>query len=208
MTLPLIEQLNRILVIDTETGGLNPNHHSILSLGFVTWDQEQQQEFFIVEDPLITNPHSMEINKIDLDWLRSHGTSPTDVCDQIDQFLSSVKVQRPLMIAGHNVSFDLAFVRRLYHLANRPIPSDLSHRSLDTHTLLWMLAYMKKIPWSACSSDGAFQFFDVAPPVHLRHTALGDAIATRHLLEKIIQHFDVDLIDIDLLAPVTREDKA
>ena len=28
----------RLLFIDTETGGLNPEKHSLLSVGFVVWD--------------------------------------------------------------------------------------------------------------------------------------------------------------------------
>ena len=181
--------LDSVLIIDTETGGIDPNQHSILSLGFVTWDQQQQQEFFVLEKHLSTNPQSMEINKIDLAWLKEHGKSPVEVCTQIDRFLSTVNATRPLTLVGHNISFDIAFLKRLYHLANRSLPSDFSHRSVDTHSLLWILAQQGKIPRQACSSDGAFQYFDVSPPPALRHTALGDAIATRHLLVKIIQCF-------------------
>jgi DNA polymerase III subunit epsilon len=181
--------LDSILIIDTETGGLDPNQHSILSLGFVTWDQQQQQEFFVLEEQLLTTPRSMEINQIDLQWLKKNGKSPIEVCEQIDQFLSTVNATRPLMLVGHNISFDLAFLKRLYHLSHRSFPDDFSHRSLDTHSLLWILAQQGRIPWQACSSDGAFQYFNVSPPANLRHTALGDAIATRHLLVKIMEYF-------------------
>ena len=42
-----IDTLSRVLVIDTETGGLDPNHHSLLSLAMVSWDLKYQKEFFV-----------------------------------------------------------------------------------------------------------------------------------------------------------------
>ena len=43
--------MNRILFIDTETGGINPNKHSLLSIGLVVWDQDNgiiyENEFYI-----------------------------------------------------------------------------------------------------------------------------------------------------------------
>jgi len=180
---------DNILVIDTETGGLNPQEHSILSLGMTSWCGQYQQEFFILEEHLCTNPRSMQINRIDLTWLKEHGLSPEKTCEQIDQFLTHLS-HRPLILVGHNISFDLAFIRRLYRLAHRDVPSDFSHRSLDTHSLLWLLAQQGHIPASACTSDGAFEYFDIHVPEDLRHTALADAIATRELLHKILTRFE------------------
>ena len=69
------------------------------------------------------------------------------------------------------------------------MPPQFSHRSIDTHTLLWTLASLGMVPPSACSSDGAFGHYKVSPPKELRHTALGDALATRDLLEAILDDF-------------------
>lgn len=176
---------DQILVIDTETGGLNPQEHSILSLGMTSWNGQHSQEFFILEKTLVTHPRSMEINGIDLKWLRSHGKSPHETCEHIDHFLKDLPT-RPLILAGHNISFDIAFLKRLYRLAQRPLPDVFSHRSVDTHSLLWLLAQQGHIPAHACTSDGAFAYFDIEPPEELRHTALADAIATRELLKKIV----------------------
>ena len=180
---------DQILVIDTETGGLNPQEHSLLSLGMTSWCGQHAQEFFVLEDQLVTNPRSMEINRIDLDWLRVHGKSPQDTCEHIDAFINRIP-QRPLILAGHNISFDLAFLRRLYRLAERPLPKAFSHRSIDTHSLLWLLAQRGDIPMSACTSDGAFAHFDIEIPEEQRHTALADAIATHELLQKILRLFE------------------
>ena len=177
---------SRILVLDTETGGLNPDQHSLLSIGLVSWDQRHQRELFVAEPQLRFDPRSMEVNGIDLDWIRREGLHPLRACEALEAFIDEIEAPRPFLIAGHNISFDLAFIRRLYRVAQRPLPSAFSHRSIDTHTLLWALAAVGRLPKEACSSDGAFRHFDVAPPQELRHTALGDAVATRALLERLL----------------------
>lgn len=182
----------QIVVIDTETGGLDPYHHSLLSIGLVSWCGRYQTELFVIEDELNTNPRSMEINKIDLNWLKTVGKSPADVCDQIDHFIQELPVH-PVIFAGHNIAFDLAFLKRLYHLASRALPSTISHRSLDTHTLLWLLSDRQGGDAHLCTSDGAFQHFGVSPPEQLRHTALGDAMATRDLLVQLLDQLNAPL---------------
>ena len=177
---------SNLLIMDTVTGGLDPNRHSLLSIGLVSACGEHQRELFVLEDELCTNPESMIVNGIDLDWLKANAKSPQVTCDLIDELLEAIPGDQ-FVLVGHNIAFDLSFLRRLYHLAERPMPSALSHRSIDTHSLLWMLAQRGLIPERACSSDGAFQHFNVAPTEELRHTALGDAVATRLLLVKILE---------------------
>lgn len=175
----------RVVVLDTETGGLDPLRHSLMSVGLVDFSGEHRLEVYVLEPDVQFDPESMAVNGIDLDWLRANGLSPTAACDRIEAFLDGIGLGRPLMVAGHNVAFDLAYMRRLYTMAGRPLPRDFSHRSLDTHTLLYAWACAGRLPPGARSSDGAFAHFGVAPPEHLRHTALGDAVATRDLLERL-----------------------
>ena len=86
---------------------------------------------------------------------------------------------------GHNIAFDIAFLQRLYRLAGATYAADFSHRTVDTHSLLWALMSAGKLP-DVRSSDAAFAHFDIAPPPALRHTALGDAVATRELVERLL----------------------
>jgi len=109
-----------------------------------------------------------------------------ETCDRIDAYLLQVHPQGKPMICGHNVAFDLAFMRRLYTMAGRTVPACFSHRTLDTHTLMWALIAVGKLPASVKGSDAAFAHFDIAPPDELRHTALGDAVATRLLLAGLL----------------------
>lgn len=181
---PLTE---RIVVLDTETSGLDPDKHSLLSIGLVDWSGRKQTEIFVNEGEIVADPASMAVNGIDLDFIRERGVTPKSAVRKVEKFLHKMGLGRPLMICGHNVAFDLAFMRRLYRMAGRDVPREFSHRSVDTHALLWALAAQGKVPREARSSEGAFTHFGVSPPPDKRHTALGDAIATRDLLEKVLE---------------------
>lgn len=178
---------DKLIIIDTETGGLDPLTHSILSIGLVAYDGSRQTEIFVREPSIISDPRSMAVNGIDLEWVEQNGLSPEAAVTAVEDFLNSFNKRRPLMMAGHNIQFDLAFMRRLYTMAGRKPPREFTHRSLDTHTLLWALADRGKLPAKVCSSDGAFNYFNIQPPAELRHTALGDAVATRKLVQHLLE---------------------
>ena len=60
----------RILFIDTETGGLDPLEYSLLSIGFVVWCDSKildSVEILINDGQLRANQKSIEINKINLE---------------------------------------------------------------------------------------------------------------------------------------------
>ncbi len=187
-----IHQMKQILVIDTEAGGLNVFKNSILSLAFVSFDGSHQAEFYVLEDQLNTEPQAMAVNGIDLDWLKSNGLSPKATCLAIDQYISELiekTGEQKFTLVGHNIAFDIAYLKRLYEIANHPYPKAFSHRSVDTHSLLWALSILAKKEPYVCTSDGAFRHYQIEPPPALRHTALGDAVATRDLIFKILGEF-------------------
>lgn len=179
--------LKNILIIDTEASGLDPLKHSLLSVGLCTLHQDTSLEIYIKEPSIIADPRAMAIHGIRLETIDELGLKPYEACLRIEQFLSThFNEDNPILLAGHNIAFDVNYLKRLYRLADRALPSQLSHRVVDTHSLLWGLALSGQIPEKACSSDGAFEYFNCAPPEALRHSALGDALATKQLLLEIV----------------------
>lgn len=179
-----MKALEDIVVIDTEAGGLDPFSHSLLSVGLVTGLGDRTAEFFVREPEIAVSASGMAVNRIDLAQVQREGLSPVAACEAIEAFLAPM--QRPLL-AGHNIAFDLAYLRRLYHLAKRPMPSSLVHRTIDTHSLMWALRSRGRLPATVTGSDAAFAHFGIAPPPERRHTALGDALATRDLVERLLE---------------------
>ena len=158
-----------------------------MSVGLVTGDGSRTDEFFVAEPKMVTNPRSLAVNRLDPAQVAREGLAPLEAVERIEAFLDAYPGPRPVMVVGHNVAFDLAFMRRIYDMAGRPLPSDFSHRTVGPHALLWSSMAVGKLPPNVRGSDAAFAHFDIAPPDALRHTALGDAVATRDLIERLVE---------------------
>jgi DNA polymerase III alpha subunit (gram-positive type) len=118
--------------------------------------------------------------------------SASEAYDRVSSFCDALPC-REVKVVGHNVGFDMAFLKKLIFDANRgPLPK-LSHRSVDTHTLLQALVWLGRIPEICTTSDGALRHFCIDIPERDRHTALGDARAAVRLLNRIAQEFAPDL---------------
>ena len=176
-----------MLVIDTETGGLDPLRHSILSLGAVIWEDGRlvdSIEIFVREIECATDPEAIAINKMSLAWLNEHGVSPVVAVKQLEAFLALHFGTKKVPLVGHNVHFDIGFVQRLYRLGGGAYERRYSHRVLDTASVLALLILARRLPPAVASSDGAFEYFGIRG--RERHTALGDALATAELLNALL----------------------
>jgi DNA polymerase-3 subunit epsilon len=185
--------MNKLLVIDTETGGLDPSVYSILSLGAVVWnDGELEDEFevFINEPDIKAEARALEINGIKWDWLRGHGVPPAEAVGRLDSFVrahfSAAQIEEKIPIAGHNAGFDVAFLKRLYSFTEYRYNDLFSHRILDTAGIIRFLILADKIPLRSAGSDAGFEFFKIEVGKGERHTALGDARATAELLSRAV----------------------
>ncbi|WP_313495492.1 exonuclease domain-containing protein [Stenotrophomonas sp.] len=184
--------LSDLVVVDTETTGVNPFESDLISIGVCSVSKDFGREFFLNipgnsawSEFSRKNFHGFESN-----W--SAGASdPSVVVPQIMDFISECTGGRAAVLVGHNFSFDRMFLQKAFHLSGygAGVPS-ISHRSIDTYSLLKVLSICGHIPEWATSSDGAFKYFDVSVSPKLRHTALGDAVATKELFIKIIELFD------------------
>lgn len=184
----------RVLVIDTETGGLNPEVHSILSVGAVVWEDGQlgkELEVFIVEPQLIVDPEALAKNRIDIVKHCEKALAPVDAMnclwDFLEQNYPELKSGKQVTLVGHNVSFDVSFLKRLCRLADVRFRDLFSHRTIDTASVLRFLMLANKIALTSAGSDEAFKFFGIPIDPNHRHTALGDARATAHLLTCLIE---------------------
>ena len=169
---------HNIIVIDTETGGLDPDTDTILQVALVA-SEDRELVVNVRDDTGQRHPDAMAVHKIDWEDHVKTALSPQDAADAILFFLEGLNLEGRPVFAGHNVGFDVAFIRRLFRLGCRPSPVSW-HRTLDTHTMLFEGYFRGVLPASACSSSGAFTHFGI--PVEDRHSALGDARATRGLL--------------------------
>ena len=181
---------NKILFIDTETGGLNPEEHSLLSIALVVWQDLKildSIELFINDGVLNVTEQAIEINKIDIEKHKSNSITPADAINKIKEFLQTHFTgldSSKITLAGHNVNYDVNFLRYFLSKNNESFSSYFSHRVIDTSSILYYLFLSGKLEYKALSSNEAFQLFGIK--IEHRHTALGDAVATAELFTKLI----------------------
>lgn len=175
-----------LVVVDLETSGVNPFRHDVLAVALVPLSVEASPQVFYVRPDTIEWSEYARRNfeKYSSEWEVS-AIAPEAACDAIEAYLASTFGGRNVTPVGHNVGFDVAFLRRLAFLGGREQLAGLSHRAVDTHTLLYTLALQGLIPNEAVTSDGAFKHFGVKVDDKSRHTALGDAQATKELVSKL-----------------------
>ena len=180
---------DRLLFVDTETGGLNPNEHSLLSLALVVWEDMEiidSQEILINDGKLSVTKEALSINKINLEKHKQSAISPSQAIEKIVLFIGKYfPGQKKITIAGHNVHFDVNFLKVLFLQNKKNFDTYFSHRIIDTSSILYYLYLAGHIKERAISSDDAFALFEIK--VNGRHTALGDAIATAELFTKLQQ---------------------
>jgi len=183
-----------MIVLDTETGGLDPENKSILSVGCVVLNDNlsivDEFENYVKESDIIADPRALAINKIDLEWLKENGKSPAEVITNLEEFLSKYyNKKEKITMAGHNVGFDVGFMKRLYKQGGAGLEgyeSRFSHRTVDTASIIRFFMLAKRLDIPAANSTDAFKYFGIEISDTERHTALADARATAKLLKGLV----------------------
>ena len=184
------EFFQKLVAIDVETSGINPFRHHILSLALVPLDPSKSPLELYVNDgePEWQRIAANYFEEWRPDW-EAYGRSASDACAALSSYIETVFGEE-ITVVGHNVGFDVAFLRQLAFRAGLAQVPLISHRVIDTHTILYLLHLSGVIPEDALSSDGAFRHFDITPQASARHTAIGDALATRELFIRALELWD------------------
>lgn len=186
--------MQRLLFLDTETGGLDPQKYSLLSIGVAVWDRREGIIFKKNLCPLTRNyiisPEAQAINHFSVDdYSREDFFTREEIADEFrkikEEFFPDYKT---LPLAGHNIQFDDSFLRVLFKDTACRYEDLFSYRLVDTYSVLQVLIHCGKIPASVSNSDRAFEYFGIK--VNGRHTALGDAVATAELYDKLVSFID------------------
>jgi DNA polymerase-3 subunit epsilon len=182
---------NSYLFLDTETGGLEPQSHSLLSLGLVVGDASglvDSFEILIKHDPYVVTGGGMKVNRIDLATHHEAAVSPPDALNQLDEFLNRHFPEKMrVTLVGHNIAFDQAFLSVFLASMGRDPEGRFHHRLVDTHSIASALRDAGKLELTRLSSDSLFEHFGILVPAEKRHTALGDSLATFELYWKLVE---------------------
>ena len=183
---------NRFVFIDTETGGINPQKHSLLQIGLIVWDVVDgiidHRLFFIKNDEYCITKEAQRINKFLKREHEKRAFSPQKVIREMTFFLREYFPQNTLIpVIGHNVQFDISFLKEFFKNNRRSYNRLFSHRAIDTYSVFKTLVLAGKIDMCLNSSSDAFKYFRIT--VNERHNALSDCFATVQLYEKLLIMF-------------------
>jgi DNA polymerase III epsilon subunit-like protein len=102
----------RIIVIDTETSGLDPDFNEILSFSWIivnapTWTIMEQRDYYFEWSHIVyVDDDAIAINGLNYKELHKHKLSDRDFV--LEEF--AIAVQNCDLIVGHNVTFDINFL--------------------------------------------------------------------------------------------------
>jgi DNA polymerase III subunit epsilon len=185
-------RLKNLLVIDVETTGLSLASDQITALALVPLDSTKQ----VFEAYVRTSETKEKLSGAARKYFGYYqarweecAAPPATVLERLLLYIAQNFVG-PVTLVGHNVSFDQAFLRKLAAEQEIDLESSISHRSVDTHSWLYLLYSAGEIPKEALSSSGAFREFAISVDNGTRHTALGDALGTRDLVLSLLKRIE------------------
>jgi len=178
-----------MIVLDVEGSGVDPEKHSILSIGAIDLDEPTNQFYDECRawDGARISDEALAING----FTREQATDPSTKTEAelIEAFVAWA-TDRPQdrTLAAQNVAYDRAFVEAACHRAGIEFP--FAHRTIDIHTLAWahMLAHGVTPPvenhHSAINMSAALAYCGL-PEEPKPHNALTGALAHAELIARM-----------------------
>lgn len=186
--------MKKLLLVDTETGGLDPVENSIFSVGMVIWKDGKITDSMsvVIKEPNgIVTSEAVKINGLTRERIESTGVSPAEAVSKITAFCRKNGIKWGAEIGGHNVQFDVGFLKRLYKLAGVKYP--FSHRVVCTQSAAIFLRLAGYLDINNTGLDALCEKFGITIRMEgvASHDALEDVTATAHLLTALL-----DLLNI------------
>jgi DNA polymerase III epsilon subunit-like protein len=177
--------MNKIICVDTETGGVNPFNSALCSVTLKVVGEDKIKTIYI--EPTENReyaPIAFKINGLSKDYLQEHGVSELEAINQIKQFVKNEGGFKPIVLA-HNIIFDVQFMNALFARHNQGLFMDMMHyHPMDTMILMKALKNNKIIQIDSISLSSCYKYF-FGDMFKGAHTSEGDVIATEELYLKI-----------------------
>ncbi len=190
------------LVIDTETTGTDFSKHGLIQIAALALNKK----FFIKDQFVIdVNPpegteiteFSLELTGFSLDRIKK-GKSYRQAAEELNQFVSKNFKDKPIMIAQF-YPFDYAFTQIL--LTATGMDKDIFDRNfIDTKSLANVFNAKARLEGrepvfgitSLSKKRGLKNSLGIEKNKFLAHDALGDCLATREVLVKLMELFSIN----------------
>jgi DNA polymerase III epsilon subunit-like protein len=183
---------SRMLVVDCEMTGLDPEKHSIVSVGAIDFDTPSRQlyEECRMWDGAKVEEEALAVNGFTREQVMD--ASKQSEADLVHEFIQFSQPLRDTTLAGQNVFTDLAFLRSAAIRAGHTV-WPFAHRIIDIHSLCFehMITKGKQPPidrvkrHSALNLDAILNYCGI-PDEPRPHNALTGAKCNAEVIARIL----------------------
>lgn len=183
-----------LIVIDTETGGLNPKENSLLTVALMVVKNKEviaQNEWKIKHASYNVSARAMEVNGIDLVEHDKEATHAEVAGEEMIAFLEAYcSKEEKGMLVGQNTIFDKNFLEGFFSsLKNKTLMGAyyrlVSHRYIDLMSITAFLNLSGVLDTDGLSLDAVIESLNLE--VKARHTATDDARLTWEALLRLTE---------------------
>lgn len=175
--------------LDVETGGLDPQTHSLLTVGIHARTDSGviNQEIKIRHDKYEVTGAALRVNGIDLVEHDAAGLESHEAAKVIDNLLCTLKEMngKRIVFTGQNIKFDIEFLKEFMYWHGFDLDDVCSRHAVDTIGIMQFLLDTGKLP-AEVAKDG-LSLEKVCRNLGLietqTHTALEDAILVGKLYD-------------------------
>lgn len=181
---------------DTETSGINPKIHSVLTAYFAVYNEDlefvDELELFLKPDNsvVVADEQALKINNINLeDHLKNPRTlTYSEGKEKIIEFFEKHKPKgrSRLRPSGHNIEFDKGFILNQL-MEEEEWSKFIHHSSIDTYRIFTFLQDIEMVPSDVSKLGDLVDYFNI--PKRDAHDAREDVKMNIELYKKIKSMF-------------------
>lgn len=181
-----------MIMIDTETGGLDPHECALISIGAM--HVPSKRRFYGVICPpegLRLDPDAESVHGLTLDYLMEQGLPEAEV---IEKFGRWVREFNSLDWCGCNPAFDLAFLRAAAARSDVKLPLG---GGVDLQSLAWLADRIGLIELpsrldgkKSRSLDAIVKALDMPGRESMTHSSIEDVILSERVLVRLLGRFE------------------
>ncbi len=185
---------NTLFVLDTETGGLDPQTASLMQIaGVILKDGKVVGEYESLvkskDGKYLCNEFARKMHGITDQEINQKGKYPQEIIRDLKHIQNKFFDSEPMTIVAHNAAFDIAFLKKMFVdagldmqslISNNPYDYNnmFSRNAIDTATMALILRLQNKLDFDRCSLDNILKYYNLVTSSEQRHSAIGDARQT------------------------------
>ena len=178
---------SKYIAFDTETTGLDSDKCNLLTVCFIILDSDLNEidrlNISLKQVNYYVNVEALKVNKINLVKHHDNSIDIIDARDKLHCFLNQYKTQYNLIPIGHNIKFDISFIKSSGLLTDNEYLKYISFNAIDTISIAQFLKLSGKLPkQQSISLVNLCKYAKLNQEKNQEHTAQYDTEMTIKLL--------------------------